>query len=95
MMNLKEFDDYMTEGGYDYTIMVTQMLEQAAREAKDGEVGKSTASQLDALDMAAWEHDHGKIIEPVVKILRIGDEQFVRDNYKKWRGYLAHVGKKI
>lgn len=106
VISLKEFDAMMQEGGFGYSVIVLAMLEEAAGyvvEAKHAETdywceklyGLAYSTQVYALQTAEYEKASGKLAEAVLPVIAMVDENFARQIYEKWRGYLAKIGRKL
>ncbi|MFD1484661.1 hypothetical protein ACFQ5J_05405 [Lacticaseibacillus baoqingensis] len=97
-MSLQEFDGYMREGGFKYSLLVIAELDEAAdhmqlakRDDSRTEYARAYAAQLDALETAEFEKQHGQVIEPVLDYLPSKAEKWLRETEKKWQGYLAKI----
>lgn len=105
-MTLKEFDEMMQRGQYDYSIAICLDLEAAAYETKEAkkdcmpamqlaDAGEAYDWQLMALRQAEWESEHGKLIEPRIKYIATTDLMDMWRTYTKWENYLAKIGRRI
>jgi len=95
IMTLKEFDDYMQEAGFNYSLLVMVALDEANNEHKAGRDDYAYESQIDALDFAESEAANGPTYEPVLKYLSMRDERYLQRIYNTWKSYLSKIGRKI
>lgn len=97
-MNFREFDGYMLEGGFKYTMLVMANLEeakmyldQAKATGKPKYYEQAYVSQLDALDVAEFEKKYGPTIEPVMNYMPAGVRDWLHDIRKRWRKYVMKI----
>ena len=78
-MNFCEFDGYMVEGGFKYTMLVmanlevvTMYLDQAKATGWLKYYEQAYVAQLDGLDVAEFDKKYGPHIEPVIHYMPAG-----------------------
>lgn len=104
VMTLKQFDEYMQEGHFNYSVFVILQLDEAATYLKIAKkhpekakklYGDAYAAQLDALETAEMEQKHGLVIEPVLHYWTTKQQTFAWQIYAQWENYMAHIGRQL